>query len=190
MNDNSAFYSIKDIEAHTGLSPAYIEKCINRLSPFLAPHCRGGDKDSRLFDSNALVIFNQIKRMKEEGLSLKDIYKHLEETMGTGTTDPSALAEATVKTGQAHIRDMVQLMERHHEEMRQEVEKRLRLQSDKDQVIRKLETELEKQERRLIRIKEKYREIQSITEIKSIDITQWWRRRNLMKELGELLEHF
>lgn len=144
MESNSGeLFSIKGIAAHTGLTPAYIAKCIEKLSPFLNPHCRRGDKNSRLFTSTGLVIFDQVKQMKERGLSLPEIYKQLENTMGSVKPDTAVNIETDVNTIETPTGEVIQLLKDHQRELKEEMEKRLRLQAEKDEIIRELTRENE-----------------------------------------------
>jgi len=144
MESNSGeLFSIKGIAAYTGLTPAYIGKCIEKLSLFLDPHCQRGDRNSRVFTSTGLMIFDQVKQMKERGLSLPEIYKQLENTMEGMKTDTPANIVTDVETIKTHADEVIQLLKDHQRELKEEMEKRLRLQAEKDEEIRALTRENE-----------------------------------------------
>lgn len=73
--------TIKDIETATGLSYHYILKCIKYLDPLLNEYIERGEKNSLLFSSNAIVVFDQIKQLKQQSKSLASIKKVMEKQL-------------------------------------------------------------------------------------------------------------
>ena len=65
--------SINDLISYTGLKYDYIIRCIKEIDEILKPFIKRGDKNSLLFDSNALSIFDRIKQLKEQKLTLSSI---------------------------------------------------------------------------------------------------------------------
>lgn len=65
--------SVQFVITTTGLSYDYIRKIIKELQPILQPYMQRGDNNSIVFDSNAMVIFDQIKQLKQSGLNIKSI---------------------------------------------------------------------------------------------------------------------
>lgn len=74
-------YSVNDIADFTGLKVDFIRKCIKYFEEILEPHLDRGDKNSLMFDSSALVIFDRIKQMKDKGLTVKAIGDYLQEEL-------------------------------------------------------------------------------------------------------------
>jgi len=73
--------TVKDIEQYTGLDYHYILKCIRELPDvFTIKVIERGENNSILFDSNAFVLFDQIKQMKESNKSLKFMRSYFENT--------------------------------------------------------------------------------------------------------------
>lgn len=70
--------TINDIIDYTGLKYEYIIKCTKELDNILKPYIQRGDKNSIIFDSNALVIFDRIKYLKEGKQSISSIKVQLE----------------------------------------------------------------------------------------------------------------
>lgn len=70
-------HTIQDVGEYTGLKIDFIRKCIKHLSAILEPYISRGDKNCMLFDSNALVIFDQVKQLKERGFILNSIEQEL-----------------------------------------------------------------------------------------------------------------
>lgn len=70
--------TINDIIDYTGLKYEYIIKCIKELDEVLKPHVQRGDKNSLIFDSNALKIFDRIKQLKDGKQSITSIKIQLE----------------------------------------------------------------------------------------------------------------
>lgn len=74
-------YSINDLAEYTGLKTDFIRKCIKTFEDILGEYIERGDKNSLVFDSNALVIFDRIKQLKEKGLTVKTIGEYLNEEL-------------------------------------------------------------------------------------------------------------
>ena len=79
-------FTIDEIQKQTGLQIYFIRKCLKVLNDILSPHIQRGEHNSLLFNDNALVIFDQIKQLKEQGLSIVEIEKQLQ-TIKTETSD-------------------------------------------------------------------------------------------------------
>ena len=208
MDSTLKYYTTKDIIGKHQFTSDFINKCLKRLNPIFKGHIKRGENNARLFDSEAMNIFDIISQKKQNGQSITEIetiflegYKPSEPYQNNSieriTTSTTAI------TAQAEI---IRLMEKHQRELKDEMEKRIMMQAQKDETIRYLEKEKaalggavklltdgkdpkqvreewEEDQRRLIRIDEKYKAI------KALSVTQWWRRRKLLQELGELLGH-
>ena len=68
---------LEDIAKLTGLKEAFLRRCIGRYQKAFEPHIKRGDKNSLLFDDNAVVLFDKIKQLKEKGLNLNEIDKEI-----------------------------------------------------------------------------------------------------------------
>ena len=72
-------FTLNEISKKTGLSPNFIRLCKTKLGDILNPYIYRGDKNKLLFDESAIMLFDKIKNLKEEGLSISDIvrgFKH------------------------------------------------------------------------------------------------------------------
>jgi len=77
----ATLYTIEDISEHTHLKVPFIRRCITALKKELSPHMQRSDnKNSLLFDTNALTIFDQIMQLKDAGCSLPTIKEKLQLT--------------------------------------------------------------------------------------------------------------
>lgn len=109
--------TIKDIEEFTGLPYHYIIKAIKHLEPLLANYIQRGEKNSILFSSNAMVIFDQIKQMRDNNKSLTSIKKALETSL-TATKTTKTENETEVNTTKTESMDyMLSKLEKYHSEV-------------------------------------------------------------------------
>lgn len=74
-------YSINDLADYTGLKIDFIRKCVKAFEDVLEEYQDRGDKNSLLFDSNALVIFDRIKQLKEKNYTINVIGDYLRRDM-------------------------------------------------------------------------------------------------------------
>jgi len=65
--------TLGEVSKKTGLNQNFIRLCKTKLNDILNPYVFRGDKNRLLFDKNALVIFDKIRKLKEDGLSISDI---------------------------------------------------------------------------------------------------------------------
>jgi len=93
--------TLQEFTQQNGLKTAFVRKCLNSIQ-LLAPHIHRGEKNKLLLDDDALRIFDRIKELKEEGLSLPDIQKQLDGPVQTGeeadTTHTAKDMQDTVNT--------------------------------------------------------------------------------------------
>lgn len=71
--------TLNEISKKTGLSPSFIRLCKTKLGDILNPYIYRGDKNKLLFDESAVMVFDKIRSLKDEGLSVSDIvrgFKH------------------------------------------------------------------------------------------------------------------
>ena len=79
-------FTIEELHKRTGLPVHFIRNCVKSFKDVLEPHIKRGEYNSLLFDNNALIIFDKVKQLKEQGLSLKEIQKQLNEISNTKET--------------------------------------------------------------------------------------------------------
>ena len=94
-------YTLKDIQQQTGLKERFLRRCMDGLKDILAPHITRGENNALLFNESALVVFDQVKQLKEDDLTIPEIRKRLgyryagkhddevEETSGQGLVEIS-----------------------------------------------------------------------------------------------------
>ena len=71
--------TLNEISKQTGLRPNFIRLCKTKLGDILNPYIYSGDKNKLLFDESAIMLFDKIRSLKDEGLSISDIvrgFKH------------------------------------------------------------------------------------------------------------------
>ena len=71
--------TLHEVSKKTGLSHNFIRLSKTKLGDILAPYIYRGDKNKLLFDESVIFLFDKIKSLKDEGLSLADIvhgFKH------------------------------------------------------------------------------------------------------------------
>ena len=74
-------FTIENIAKDTGLTVAFIRKCIKHMDTILKPHYNKGDFNQLLFTENGYVIFDNIKQLKAQGLNVNAIKEFLEQQM-------------------------------------------------------------------------------------------------------------
>lgn len=65
--------TLNEISKKTGLSQNFIRQCKTKLGDILNPYVFRGDKNRLLFDDSSIMIFDKIKKLKDDGLSISDI---------------------------------------------------------------------------------------------------------------------
>ena len=65
--------TLSEISKKTGLSQNFIRLCKAKLGDILTPYIYRGDKNKLLFDESAVMLFDKVRSLKDEGLSLADI---------------------------------------------------------------------------------------------------------------------
>ena len=78
--------TIQDISEYTGLKYDYIRRTIFKMEAVFEPYINRGNKNTILFDSDRLEIFDRIKELKSQGLTLKSIKKQLEKELNLNNT--------------------------------------------------------------------------------------------------------
>ncbi len=65
--------TLKELSSQTGLTENVIRKHMRLLGSFLKPYIKRGESNKLLFDPNCVVVFNEIKKLKAEGKTAKEI---------------------------------------------------------------------------------------------------------------------
>jgi DNA-binding transcriptional MerR regulator len=65
--------TLNEVSKKTGLSQNFIRLCKTKLGDILKPYVFRGDKNRLLFDDSSIMIFDKIRKLKDEGLSISDI---------------------------------------------------------------------------------------------------------------------
>lgn len=74
----SYHHTIQDIHKATGLTANFIRRCAWEMKEIFDQHTTRGENNTILFDNNALSIFDQIKQLKEQGLTIPKIQEKLD----------------------------------------------------------------------------------------------------------------
>jgi len=72
-------FTIEYIAKDTGLTVAFIRKCLKHMEKILKPHCQKGDFNQLLFTESGYIIFDQIKQLKAQGLNINAIRDYFEQ---------------------------------------------------------------------------------------------------------------
>jgi DNA-binding transcriptional MerR regulator len=65
--------TLNEVSNKTGLSQNFIRLCKTKLGDILNPYIYRGKKNKLLFDESAIMLFDKIRSLKDDGLSLADI---------------------------------------------------------------------------------------------------------------------
>jgi len=65
--------TLNEVSKKTGLSQNFIRLCKAKLGDILTPYIYRGEKNKLLFDESAIMLFDKIRSLKDDGLSLADI---------------------------------------------------------------------------------------------------------------------
>ena len=63
--------TIQNIKELTGLKEPFIRKMFLELNDLFKPYVKRGNNNSLLFDSNAMMIWDKVKQLKEQDLSFR-----------------------------------------------------------------------------------------------------------------------
>lgn len=135
--------TIFELSNQTGLKIGFIRKCLKVLKPILEPYIKRGDNNSLLLDSNGLVIFDQIKQLKEQNLAVPEIKIQLEKAIQSQQnpyTQPVKTPAQTIKTGD-NFDNLQNKIYELYEQINTEKEKHLKDITEKNKLIISLERE-------------------------------------------------
>jgi DNA-binding transcriptional MerR regulator len=113
-------YSIQELAKRTNLDISFIRKCKTTFKQILEPHIQRGEKNKLIFTDNALIIFDRIGQMKNDGLSIPEIqkqFKHNFQTVQTGVSkDVQTGIQATLTMDKELLDKVFQLQKQLSEE--------------------------------------------------------------------------
>lgn len=128
--------TIKDLTSQTDLSENVIRKYIRLFGSFLRPYIKRGTANKLLFDPNCIVIFQEVKNLKNDGKTAKEIIASLKKS-DTSTPEISYQKLANGQTGQtAEYNRSLQTL---YQNLLAEKEKRIRDRDQRDLKIVRLE---------------------------------------------------
>lgn len=128
--------TIKDLASQTGLSENVIRKFIRLFGSFLRPYIKRGKANKLLFDPNCAIIFKEVKALKDEGKTAKEIVTAL---MNSDKPSPEISYQKlpSFQTGQtAEYNRSLQAL---YQALMAEKEKRIRDRDQRDLKIVRLE---------------------------------------------------
>ena len=70
-------FTIKEIQQQTGLKERFLRRCMDGLKDIFDPYITRGENNAILFNESALVLFDRIKQLKEDDLTIPEIRKRL-----------------------------------------------------------------------------------------------------------------
>jgi hypothetical protein len=136
--------TLKELSGQTGLTENSIRKFLRLFGAFLKPYIKRGVSNKLLFDPNCVVIFSEVKRLRDEGKIAKEIIAALKKAPPS-SSEPSGheliyqkiRAEQTDKTGQSDVykRNLHEL----YQKLLEEKEKRIQERDERDTRIVRLE---------------------------------------------------
>lgn len=72
-------YSLQDIVKHTGLNIHFVRSCEKQID-LLKGHVRTGKNGKKLIDSSGLIVFQNIKPLRDKDMTIAGINEHLNRT--------------------------------------------------------------------------------------------------------------
>lgn len=195
--------NINELSTRTGFSVVFIRKCLDKLGDILLPHTQHGEFNRLLFDNNAIVLFDKIKQLKEDGLSLPEIRRKLEKDLGTNSQTGSEKSEQTLEQGDTNSVTLQKFLDLHLQ-VNEEKDKRIKEQKEASEIIRELEKKNEqlswtmkllpegKTPEQLkaeweVDQKRKQEVAMIIGEMKNLSVIQFIKRKKLLARLEELM---
>lgn len=93
------WYSLKQIEADSGLKYDYLRKCLKHLSGALHDHAKKTPGKGWQFDEQGIELFRQVATLKETGLDLPQIKNELARLGYLDISEASEASEAGESNG-------------------------------------------------------------------------------------------
>ena len=196
--------TLKKLSSQTGLTENVIRKHMRLLDSFLTPYIKRGQSNKLLFDPNCVVIFNEIKKLKREGKTAKEITAVLTEDYSSAekisykkiSPDQADQTDQTQETT-LHVQELYQMLLAEKDKRIHEIDKRdlkivrLEIKNVKLQESIKLLPEGKKPAR--IR-KEWYQArkkaevaANTLSELKECSCFRFFKRKKILSQLEEIL---
>jgi len=137
---NNTMYSIQELSKRTNLDISFIRKCKNTFKQIIDPHIQRGEKNKLLFTDNALIIYDRIAQMKQEGLSIPEIQKQFKHNFQTVQTGVSKDVQTGVQAAQTVDKELLDKIFELQKQLSEEQSKRYLECKERDQKIFELET--------------------------------------------------
>ena len=194
--------TIKDLVSQTGLSENIIRKYIRLFGSFLRPYIKRGKSNTLLFDPNCLVIFKEVKNLKDDGKTAKEIVASLKKS-GLSAKEISYQKIPSSQTGQtAEFNQSLQAL---YQNLLDEKEKRIRDRDQRDLKIIRLEIQNVKHQAALKilpggkkphRIRNEWDKNKQkthaaatiVSELKRLSTFRFRKRKKLLANLAELVD--
>ena len=123
--------TLKELSGQTGLTENVIRKHMRLLGSFLRPYIKRGQSNKLLIDPNCIVIFNEIKKLKSEGKTAKEITAVLTESYSSDEkiSYQKITPDQTDQTGQTEepslqVQELYQMLLAEKDKRIHEVDKR------------------------------------------------------------------
>lgn len=193
--------SITELSNRTGLTVSFIRKCQKELGDIVNHHIKRGQKNRLLFGDRATALFDEIARLKNEGLAISTIKSSLEKQLSGAdkeasiTAETSALFERIIEMEKEHAQERVK-WEKERSEKEQEVsEKKHALEVLKKELkflpegktIQDLSQDVLTKQEELVEQERRRSERQRIlSELKNLGFFSFRRKQELLDELEKL----
>jgi len=195
------YYTTKDVIEKHHFTPDFLYKCLKRLNRIFQGHITRGNNNARLFSSEAMNIFDIIAQRKQDGQSITEIEDFLLQGHQPVTTENERDIEPVVTADATVLTDIIHLVKQHRQELKQELEKQIRLvevikDMQRENLTLKNSMKLLTDGRNPEQVRQEWfeqqkREIQTflkVRELQSAGFMQWRKRRKILRELAGLLE--
>ena len=85
--------TIKDIHKHTGLSIDFIRKCLTEMETLFKPFRSSGNNNAIIIDKDGMLLFDQIKQLKEQDWTIPQIRERLEQSLNATQTSTETIPQ-------------------------------------------------------------------------------------------------
>ncbi len=192
---------MRELSGQTGLTENVIRKHVRLLRTFLGPYIKRGHSNILLFDPNCVVIFGEIKKLKAEGKSAREITSLITEVYSSAKkiSYEEIPADQTVQTGEQikQILELYQMLLAEKDRMIQEMDKRdlriVRLEIERVKLQESLKLLPGGKKPAILRKEWEQAELKARTaaetlkEFKRSSCLHFFKRKKLLTRLGELL---
>lgn len=129
-------YTVQDLQTKTGFSMSVLRKILAEIQPLMTDSFVKGEKNSLMFNSNALVIMDKVKQLKNDGLNLPSIRKELDQHINSNT---GIKTDSNTSINNDYLRELIN-------QIKEANDKTFKMQSEvinaKEQVIKELNSRL------------------------------------------------